>query len=376
MSTTVHKFGVSTPIQCHAWSGDRAVLAISHNNNVVEIHERSPAATGWKQVELLEQHDLRVNDLDWAPNTNRIVTCSADRNAYVWIKGNDGKWKHTLVLLRINRAATCVRWSPNENKFAVGSGARIISVCYFDQENDWWVAKHIRKPLRSTITTVDWHPNNILLAAGSTDFKVRVFSTYIKEIEPKPAGTDWGAKMTFANLMAEFSNSPTGGGWIHSVSFSHDGTRLAWVGHDSSIAVADASSGMAMMKLKTNILPLLTLSWISSNRILAAGHDCVPFVFHVDGAGRLVQGSRLESSTGVESIATSSAMNMFRNKDRIGQELQDSKLASTHQNQICGIRILEGNKAGARRVSTTAGDGNLVIWDLSSLADKINDLKL
>jgi WD40 repeat protein len=62
----------------------------------------------------------------------------------------------------------------------LGSGARIVSVCYFDKENDWWVAKHIKKPLKSTVTTVDWHPNNILLATGSTDFKVRVFSTYIK----------------------------------------------------------------------------------------------------------------------------------------------------------------------------------------------------
>ena len=28
--------------------------------------------------------------------------------------------------------------------FILGSGARIVSVCYFDKENDWWVAKHIR----------------------------------------------------------------------------------------------------------------------------------------------------------------------------------------------------------------------------------------
>ena len=42
----------------------------------------------------------------------RLVTCSADRNAYVWTQSDDGKWKPTLVLLRINRAATCVRWSP------------------------------------------------------------------------------------------------------------------------------------------------------------------------------------------------------------------------------------------------------------------------
>jgi len=30
----------------------------------------------------------------------------------VWTQGDDRKWKPTLVLLRINRAATCVKWSP------------------------------------------------------------------------------------------------------------------------------------------------------------------------------------------------------------------------------------------------------------------------
>ena len=75
------------------------------------------------------------------------------------------------------RAATCVKWSPDENKFAVGSGARLISVCYFEQEHDWWVAKHIKKPIRSTITALDWHPNNVLLAAGSTGFKVQCLTS-------------------------------------------------------------------------------------------------------------------------------------------------------------------------------------------------------
>ena len=60
-----------------------------------------------------------------------------------------------------------------ERKFAVGSGARNVSVCYFEEDNDWWVAEHIKKPIRSTVTSVDWHPNSILLAAGSTDFKAR-----------------------------------------------------------------------------------------------------------------------------------------------------------------------------------------------------------
>lgn len=78
-----------------------------------------------------------VVGIDWAPKSDRIVTCGADRNAYVWSQ-KEGVWKPTLVILRINRAATFVKWSPLENKFAVGSGARLISVCYFESENDWW----------------------------------------------------------------------------------------------------------------------------------------------------------------------------------------------------------------------------------------------
>lgn len=69
------------------------------------------------------QHDKLITAISWAPQTNRIVTCSQDRNAYVWTPTEQG-WKPALVLLRINRAATCVKWSPNEDKFAVGSGAR------------------------------------------------------------------------------------------------------------------------------------------------------------------------------------------------------------------------------------------------------------
>jgi actin related protein 2/3 complex subunit 1A/1B len=72
-----------------------------------------------------------ITSIDWAPSTNRIVTCSQDRNAYVWEQKQDPQtgnvtWKPTLVLLRINRAATDVRWSPKEDKFAVASGARYV----------------------------------------------------------------------------------------------------------------------------------------------------------------------------------------------------------------------------------------------------------
>ena len=117
-------------------------IALSPNNHEVHIYKKNGGQ--WVKAHELKEHNGHITGIDWAPKSDRIVTCGADRNAYVWSQ-KDGVWKPTLVILRINRAATFVKWSPLENKFAVGSGARLIAVCYFESENDWWVSKHIKK---------------------------------------------------------------------------------------------------------------------------------------------------------------------------------------------------------------------------------------
>lgn len=54
----------------------------------------------------------------------------------------------------------------------MASGAKLICICYFEEDNNWWVSKHVKKPIKSTVLSVDWHPNNVFLAAGSSDKKV------------------------------------------------------------------------------------------------------------------------------------------------------------------------------------------------------------
>ena len=371
----ISSFGVE-PIAAHAWSGDGNHLAISLNNKEVQVLKKGSGAGKWENTATLNQHDLVVKGIDWAPKTNRIVTCSEDRNAYVWNLQDDGTWKQSLVLLRINRAATCVKWSPEENKFAVGSGARLISVCYFEEGMDWWVAKHIKKPIRSTITALDWHPNNCLLAAGSSGFKVRVYSAYVKEVEEKPSATDWGTKMPFQAMMAEFTNSPNGGGWIHSVSFSGDGNRLAWVAHDSSISVADAANGKTVTRLLTNELPLLSCVWLSPNTIVTGGHGCLPLVYSVDGAGEITFVAKLDSEKDNAGAKKFSARDMFRERDNKGGDDTGTTLKTTHQNRIISIQILSGNKDAAEKISTSGGDGKVVVWDLRTLEKQIEGLSI
>ncbi|KAK4467429.1 hypothetical protein MN116_009071 [Schistosoma mekongi] len=106
---------------------------------------------------------------------------------------------HNIKLpTKIDRAAVYVKWSPLEDRFAVGSGSKLLAVCCFDEESDWWIGKKIKKPIRSTVTCSDWHPNNVLLACGSSDFHVRIFSAFTKS---GPSESEWGKHTPLGSLL-------------------------------------------------------------------------------------------------------------------------------------------------------------------------------
>ncbi|EIM89804.1 actin-like protein ARPC3 [Stereum hirsutum FP-91666 SS1] len=392
------------PITGHAFNADRSQVAVSLNSNDVQIFSRS--SHDWQPTETLSEHDKIITSIDWAPNSNRIVTASQDRNAYVWQQTPDPQtgrtiWKPTLVLLRINRAATFVRWSPNEDKFAVASGARAIAICSFDPDNDWWVSRLLKKPIRSTVLSVDWHPNNVLLAAGSADMKARVFSAYIKDVDKRPAATVWGEKLPFNTICGEYT-SPSGG-WVHAVGFSPSGDVLAYASHDSTITIV-YPAGPASFTIRVNSLPYVTLTWTSEDAIVAAGHDCQPTLFSGSESGWQAVGS-LDDTTAPKSAGSgrsalggaspvgrlnSAAFNTFKNADSRGigggpggmggaGGSGDTELFTVHQNTITSVRPYEGDRSNVTKVSTSGVDGKLVVWNVNAvggLGSKMGGLRL
>lgn len=399
------------PITCYAQSGSSDRLALSPNNNLVYIYRQQNSS--WVEETILSQHDLRVTSIDWAPKTNRIVTCSADRNAYVWTQSSeDQTWKPTLVLLRINRAATCVKWSPNEDKFAVGTAAKLVCICFFESANDWWVSKHVKKPIKSTVTCIDWHPNSILLACGSTDYKSRIFSTFVREVDLQQQqqqqqrlqqtkgasasiastlkATTWlkqsdlniddSTLTTTGTLISEFSNS---GAWVHDVAFSPDGTKLAWVSHDSSLSVVDSSSNLTVVTLKTRYLPFLSCVWVSQNSLVAAGHDCCPMLFNHQRSSTTSNGAAGQQQPVLKFLGRldrsqkraedgQSAMRKFRDLDAKADNQHsagsnhvpgggDSCLGTIHQNTIGQVRLYSKD---SKSVATVGLDGKFVVWSL------------
>lgn len=289
-----------------------------------------------------------------------------DRNAYVWEPSPEG-WKPTLVLLRINRAATCVRWAPSETKFAVGSGARLIPVCYFEEEDNWWVSKHIKKPIRSTITAVAWHPNSVLLAAGSTDGHARVLSSFIKGVDERPEPTPWGERLPFNTVCGEFMNNTAG--WVHSVAFSPSGNALAFAAHDSSLTVVYPAGPeqppRAVISINTQLLPFMSLIWSSESEIIAAGYDCQAYRLQGAEDGWQLAGSLETKGRPVQGHREESALNMFRQMDLKGKTgTDDTKLDTVHQNAVLSLRSYEEEGGVVRRVSTSGVDGRVVVWTL------------
>eukprot|EP01138_Halocafeteria_seosinensis_P003360 gb/GECG01003436.1/.p1 GENE.gb/GECG01003436.1/~~gb/GECG01003436.1/.p1 ORF type:complete len:280 (+),score=19.69 gb/GECG01003436.1/:1-840(+) len=230
----VHRFAGT--ISAHAWNADRSMLALCPNSPEIWVYGNchDPDPKNWELKCTLKQHDLVVSSIDWCPVTDKIASCSHDRNAFVWTYEKEtDTWQPTLVVLRINRAATAIEWSPDGSKFAVASGAKTVAVCYYDATNNWWVAQSIKKH-KSTVTAVSWHPNSQLIATCSCDGRIRVFSAFLEENEDEPQDGPFGPQSTFGDLLMQFEDSRS---WINDLAFSFDGKQVAFVTHGSEIYV-------------------------------------------------------------------------------------------------------------------------------------------
>jgi actin related protein 2/3 complex, subunit 1A/1B len=368
---------IGKAVSCHAFSPDKKQVAISPNNSDVLIYDiASTDAAQWKLVHTLSEHDSFVSGIDWSVD-NMIVTCGHDRNAYVWNwEGASKTWKPSLVILRISRAATQVKWSPSGKKFAVASGAKLVPVCHYEPDNNWWVSNLIKKH-KSTVLSLAWHPNSKFLLTGSCDFKARIFSAFLQEVEEDVDAAKWGAIFPqhnqFGECLWEFDQSS---GWVESVAFSPSGTSLAWTSHDSSISFANISSSTPVVSTVNHpFLPFVDIGFLGDNTVVAAGYNHNAYVFANSGEWAYVDKIDKEDSSKEKKVATGFQKNIGKFQDStskgiaVGNEAGDLSLKTVHQNAIMQITPLYAKGAkSAKEICTTGIDGRIQFWDLTGEA--------
>ncbi|CAD5220367.1 unnamed protein product [Bursaphelenchus xylophilus] len=349
------------PILAHSFNADRSMLAVSSAETIYVFHLDKGE---WNLLTEIHEHDLHVTCLDWAAKTNRLVSGSHDKNSFVFTVSPDNVFKPELVLVRALRGITSCKWSPLENKFAIGTHCKTVAVCFYEKENDWWISKHIKKDLQSTVKCLDWHPNNVLLAVGTTDFKVYVFSGYCKEVDEKPAPNPWGSKLPFGILLAEFTTY----GWVRSLAFSPSGNQLAWTTHAAEISVVNKANGGNEAKPETvrhQFLPFNQIMFTDENTLLAIGHEFSPVQFKVEN-GKPKYQRKIDIPSAEKNESTASAFKMFRSIDRTAaqQTADDGKPKTLHQNTVTNLRAYASGPKGITKFTTVGLDGQLVLWDL------------
>lgn len=319
---------------------------------------------------------MLVSSIDWSDVTNKIVSCSHDRNAFVWTYEDESStWKPALVILRIDRAALDVKWSNDGLRFAVTSGSKCVPVCTYEHANDWWVCKMIKKKFKSSVLCCAFHPTNgQLLATGCADFKCRVYSTFAADVDGTAVNAGpFGTPQEFGEAYCELTSL----GWIHAVAWSPSGSSLAYAGHDSTIHVATMSATPTVRTIRLQSLPMSTLSFVSESAIIASGHDFSPQLF-VEKAGEWSYFDTIDKKAGVEAAAApvsgaSAARQLFQSKTARGQDskTESDGLKTRHEGCItCMSRV------GPTTYSTSGLDGFLIMWDLPALEISMASLGL
>ena len=357
-------------------------MALCPNNNEIHIYN----TRDWSKAYTLTNHDLLVSSIDWCPINNKIVSCSHDRNAYVWsfepqclqdnpIPGQPkivvpAQWKPSPVILRIDRAAFDVKWSSDGKRFAVASGSKCVPLCTYEPQNDWWISKIIKKKFKSTVTCVAFHPTNgQLLATGSTDFKCRVYSTFASDVDETVNPGVFGQPLEFGEAYAELPCL----GWVNAVAWSPSGNVLTYCGQDSTIHFATFSTGTPVVRsIKLKDMPLNRLLFVGERAIVGAGHDFNPFLFTQSGGewnySRRLDQQKEETQASAATGGVAAARALFQNKTTRGQDQKanNDTLWTKHENAITAINVCSSGK-NITKISTSALDGRLVIWDLPSL---------
>lgn len=378
------KTGIAYCITAHCWNKQGTHVAVCPNNEKVLIYSapsRTSDSSTWTLVSTLEEHTGLVAGIDWS-HENQIVTCGHDRNAYVWsYDTKENEWKPTLVVLRIDRAATAVKWSPKGDKFAVASGSKCVQVCYFQPENNWWIAKTIKK-FKSTVTSVAWCINNKFIISGSCDFKARISSAYIKGLDDEADdgfGEVFPQQHEFGATLAEFSDSKS---WVECVAWAANGFRLAFSGHGSTVHFVQLFAGGEPL-VQTVYLsgqPVLDMAFLSDETLVAVGYDCNPMVFVADTKDGLptwrfkeMLDKADEKAATKTASAFAGAKAMFSDMTRKGiQEGQQSKASGPATKHKAAITCLcpglpDPKTNSVLQFSTSGLDGRLLNWDLKAL---------
>lgn len=365
---------VDAPITCHAWNQDNTMLAMCPNTSDLLIYK----VTG-KKFELLytlTEHTQVISSVDWCYVNNKIVTCSHDRNAYVWTFNEKAKtWTPELVILRLKRAATYVRWAPDASKFLVATGTNKVRICTYDQGENMWKSRTINHN-KPTGLVCELMPDGVHFIVSSTDRRTYYLTMDEDEAAEKAKEGAKKDKKGKADKKPIYTiDSFQAQGWANCCAVSPSGKWMAYSSQDAYIRFVKKEElnvdKPPMHTLNINGLPLLSMAFLSETCLIGAGFDCQPRLFYLDGdnwtdLGLIDTQAMRDSNTGAAKGGLASKMAAFGGK----QSAAAGPAQTIHNNIILGLRVRKD------AFTTCANDGRIGVWPFEALKKNFSGKKL
>ena len=366
MTLVKHIPNICDAISCHCWNADGTKIAYSPCSKDIIIARLE--GDKFVQEAVLKQHDARVTGIDWAANNNKLVSCSEDRNAYVWSQNEKGEWEPVLVMLRIEFAATDVKWSPNEMKFACASGNKLVAICTFKEETNWWSSEHV-KHFKSTVSKIAWSPDSLTIAATGTDRTVKIVNAFVKGQDDKESYSPFSKeklsspKCKLGTFLFETQKDEL---WINAVAYTPDGQTVVYATQTGKLCFINAVEGgePKIQTLEVDSLPFCDILCLSNTRIVCVGHNFNPCLFEKQGdEWKFVK----EIDEKKEKKQTSlSAMDKFKTMSSKGTtEFKNAaeQIPTTHKNTVTCIRATKyDDQWNVLEFATSSMDGSVCLW--------------
>jgi len=239
------------------------------------------------------------------------------------------------------------------------------------------------KKHKSTVVALDWHPNNQIIATGCCDFKCRIFSAFVKDVDSATDAQLFGDLTdSFGDELAVFDQS---NGWVEAVSWSPSGMRLAFAGHDSTLSVVsfpDLEGAPSVQPTKTQYLPYTAVMFTDDDTVVAAGYDCNPTVYKCDATGFMAEVKKMDKVPGEKNDEAEEkknaetnfdrARNLFGNRrggggSRAGGGKKEEAAVTKHHGCITQLSAYSPGGEAITQISSSGIDGKLSFWSMEGI---------
>ena len=107
----------------------------------------------------------------------------------IWnLEEKTNTWSHEMAILNIKVAVLDVKWGKKGNKFAAGTGSKLVCTGFWCSDSNWWQCKNMKEH-KSSVTTVALDNSGLFVISGSLDLHVIISSAFIDKIDEGETST-------------------------------------------------------------------------------------------------------------------------------------------------------------------------------------------